>query len=446
MELPERGKKMKRILRTVCMVWVFIAVSLLAVPAQAAWWEFGRSDGEPVITDLKFNQIDVTRAEDTVVLTREDLQGGVLTLRGRAEVRRGLIGLVEYSMDGGQKWIRSTVDERGAFTTDLRLDMERDYDFKVRAMSTTGQKTDEENHSFRLKVTAANPQDAVRQAFTQLLQAYMQENRSAFMRLVAKDFDGNEAALEDAITDDFRYLDNILIEPQISRVAQFDKQYEIYFNFNRRVTSTQSGKTLRDSASSTVSFVREGEGFKLSRMAAPLIFGLSGASEVASSVTAQAVGTTVISIDGKTGAASTGAQGSTLPMDVVTGRGTLITQHSTSGGAPTCDSFAFETDDKTPNQVCFGAFPGDISFSYGGVTLQAGVYAQKLTTSFDTTSLAPETINGSNINNPSSGDVYALKLLSGKYVIFEISSISQGTLNPALNFRYKYQPSGSRNF
>ena len=105
---------MKRILRTVCMVWVFIAVSLLAVPAQAAWWEFGRSDGEPVITDLKFNQIDVTRAEDTVVLTREDLQGGVLTLRGRAEVRRGLIGLVEYSMDGGQKWIRSTVGERGA--------------------------------------------------------------------------------------------------------------------------------------------------------------------------------------------------------------------------------------------------------------------------------------------------------------------------------------------
>ena len=96
--------------------------------------------------------------------------------------------------------------------------------------------------------------------------------------------------------------------------------------------------------------------------------------------------------------------------------------------------------------MCFGAFPGDISFSYGGVTLQAGVYAQKLTTSFDTTSLAPETINGSNINNPSSGDVYALKLLSGKYVIFEISSISQGTLNPALNFRYKYQPSGSRNF
>lgn len=438
---------MNRILRVLGTVWIFLLLSLFTMSAQAAWWEFGRSDGEPVITDLKFNQVDVTRAEDSVVLTREDLQNGVLTLRGRAEVRRGLIGLVEYSLDGGQKWLKLDLDERGAFTSELRLDLERDYDFKVRALSTTGQKTDEEDHSFRLKITANNPQDEVRQAFAQLLQAYMQENRSAFMRLVSNNFEGNEAALEDAITDDFRYLDNILIEPQVSRVAQFDRQYEIYFNFNRRVTSTRSGQTLRDSASSTVSFVREGDGFKLARMAAPLIFGLTGASEVASSVTSQAVGTTVIMIDGKTGVASTGAQGSTLPSDVVTGRGTLTAQHSPTGGAPTCDSFAFETDDKSVNQPCFGAFAGDISFNYGGsVALQAGVSAQKLSGSFDTVALAPETGYGPDINNPTSGDVYALKLFSGKYVIFEVSSISQGTMNPTLSFRYKYQPSGSRNF
>ncbi len=438
---------MNRILRTLHLLWVFLVLGLMAAPAQAAWWEFGRSDGEPVITDIKFNQIDVTRAEDTVVLTREDLQGGVLTLRGRAEVRKGLIGLVEVSLDGGQKWSRATVDERGAFTTDLRLDMERDYDFKVRAMSTTGQKTDEEDHSFRLKITANNPQDEVRQSFTQLLQAYMQENRSAFMRLVARDFEGNQATLEDAITDDFRYLDNILIEPQISRVAQFDKQYEIYFNFNRRVTSTQSGKTLRDSASSTVSFVREGDGFKLSRMAAPLIFGLSGASEVASSVTTQAVGTTVISINGKTGAASTGVQGSTLPSAVLTGRGTLTAQHAQTGGAPTCEGFRFETDDKSTNQACFGQFDGDFLFSYGGmVMLQTGVTAQKLTASFDAANLAPETGYAPNINNATSGSIYALKLLNGHYVILELLSISQGTPNSTLNFRYKYQPSGSRNF
>ena len=173
---------------------VMLVLVVLAPAAHAAWWEFGRADGEPVITDLKFNRVDVVRAEDRVVLTREDLDSGVLTLRGRAEVKRGLIGLVEFSLDGGQKWAPAKLDERGAFTSEMRLDMDRDYDFRIRAITTTGAKTDEQDHSFLLKISASNPQDEVRRAFLQLLQAYMQENRSAFMRMVSNNFEGNESA------------------------------------------------------------------------------------------------------------------------------------------------------------------------------------------------------------------------------------------------------------
>lgn len=436
---------MNRILRTLAPIWVLLVVALLASSAQAAWWEFGRSDGEPVITDLKFNRVDVSRAEDIVVLAREDLENGSLTLRGRAEVRRGLIGLVEFSLDGGQKWLKSSLDERGAFTTELRLDMEREYDFRVRAITTTGQKTDIEDHSFRLKITASNPQEEVRQAFTQLLQMYMQENRSGFMRLVAQDFDGNEAALEDAITDDFRYLDNIRIEAQISRVAQFDKNYEVYFSFNRQVTATRSGQTLRDSAASTVSFVREGDGFKLSRMAAPLIFGLSGASEVATSVTAQSVGASVISINPKSGEATTGAQSNTLPVAVVSGRGTLYTRYSGLGG-PTCDGFSFADEDTQTNQACVNSFSGDMLLEFMSLKLNSGVTAQALSGSFDNTTVVPESGYSSGpLQNLSSGNVYALKLLSGNYVLLEVSSLTQGTPF-VFQFRYKYQPNGSRNF
>ncbi len=426
--------------------WLLSLLALLAAASvQAAWWEFGRADSEPAITDLKFNRADVLRAEDRVVLTREDLDNGVLTLRGRAEVRRGLIGLVEISLDGGQKWIKTTLGERGLFTHELRLDMERDYEFRVRAITTTGQKSDVEEHSFTLRLSAANPQEEVRRAFIELLRAYTAEDRAGFMRLVSKDFEGNESALEDAISDDFRYLDNIRIEPQINRVAQFDKSYEVYFTFNRQVQSSRSGQILRDSAASVAGFVREGEGFKLSRLAAPLIFGLSGASEVATSVTGESVGRTVITLDPRTGTANTGTQGS-LPggssSSVETGSATLFASNNP------CTAFAFDGGDTFPGQDCLGAFPdGDLRIEFNLMFLRAGNQAQLLGTGFDATTQAPSGGYGGGPFVVAAGHVYAFQLLSGKYGILEITSVSPvapGQNN--ISIRYKYQPDGSRNF
>ncbi len=426
--------------------WLLVLLALLAAaPVQAAWWEFGRADGEPVITDLRFNRADVLRAEDRVVLTREDLDNGVLTLRGRAEVRRGLIGLVEISLDGGQKWLRTTLGERGLFTHELRLDLERDYEFRIRAITTTGQKSDVEAHSFTLRLSAANPQEEVRRAFMELLRAYMAEDRAGFMRLVSKDFEGNESALEDAISDDFRYLDNIRIEPQISRVAQFDRSYEVYFNFNRQVQSSRSGQILRDSAASVAGFVREGEGFKLSRLAAPLIFGLSGASEVATSVTAESVGRTVITLDPRTGIVHTGTQGA-LPggssSSVETGSATLFASNNP------CTAFAFDGGDTFPGQDCLGAFPdGDLRIEFNLMFLRAGNQAQLLGSGFDATSQAPAGGYGGGPFVVAAGHVYAFQLLSGKYAILEITGVSHvGPGQNNISIRYKYQPDGSRNF
>ena len=426
--------------------WLLSVLALLAAASvQAAWWEFGRADSEPTITDLKFNRADVLRAEDRVVLTREDLDNGVLTLRGRAEVRRGLIGLVEISLDGGQKWLKATLGERGLFTHELRLDMERDYEFRIRAITTTGQKSDVEEHSFTLRLSTANPQEEVRRAFMELLRAYMAEDRAGFMRLVSKDFEGNESALEDAISDDFRYLDNIRIEPRINRVAQFDKSYEVYFNFNRQVQSSRSGQILRDSAASVAGFVREGEGFKLSRLAAPLIFGLSGASEVATSVTGESVGRTVITLDPRTGNANTGTQGS-LPggsaSNVETGSATLFASNNP------CTAFAFDGGDTFPGQDCLGAFPdGDLRIENNLMFLRAGNQAQLLGTGFDATTQAPSGGYGGGPFGVVAGQVYAFQLMSGKYAILEITSVSLAApFQNNIGIRFKYQPDGSRNF
>ncbi|MDP2431441.1 MAG: hypothetical protein Q8O33_05370 [Pseudomonadota bacterium] len=436
---------MSKQLRKLFTTWLFLGLALVGLNAHAAWWEFGRSDGEPVITDLKFNRVDTARAEERVVLAREDLELGVITVRGRAEVRRGMIGLVEYSIDGGQKWLKATLGDRGLFSFDLRPELEREYDFRIRALTTTGQVSDQDDHSFFLMVSALNPQDGVRQAFMQLLRAYMDENRSAFMRLVSRDFEGNETALEDAITDDFRYLDNIRIEPNIARVAQFDKTYEIYFTFNRSVQA-RSGQVLSDSAATVAGFVREGEGFKLSRLAQPLIFGVSNPDEIGDSVTGESVGRNVLRLDPRTGEASTQTQTPTVSGSSINS-GTIISNITSQ---TQFEGFNFDMDDETAEN---GVPPaGDIAFARHTqfvLYFKNGVESQQIGGTIDSVTTAPATgyANQPEIIDPALG-VYALKLLGNKYAVIEITAKTPGGLadSGTVTFRYKYQPDGSRNF
>ena len=200
------------------------------------------------------------------------------------------------------------------------------------------------------------------------------------------------------------------------------------------------------SAASTVSFVREGDGFKLSRMAAPLIFGLSGASEVATSVTAQSVGAQVLAIDPKTGTASTGVQSSTPPAPastVETGSAVLFASNNP------CTAFAFDGGDTFPGQNCTGAFPdGDFRIEGNLMFLRSGNLAQVLGSSLGTTTQAPASGYGAGpFFNLGVGQVFAFQLLGGnRYGILEISSVTQVSGGFRYGIRYKFQPNGSRNF
>jgi hypothetical protein len=79
--------------------------------------------------------------------------------------------------------------------------------------------------------------------------------------------------------------------------------------------------------------------------------------------------------------------------------------------------------------------------------LNTGVTGQKISGSFDSISTLPESgYQSGPLLNMSPGDVYALKLLTGKYVLLEASSLTPGQPNFVYQFRYKYQPTGSRNF
>lgn len=420
---------------------VLFLVSLLpSIGAQAAWWEFGRESNEPAITDLRFNSIDAARLDDTMVMGAEDLQGGLIIVRGQVQVGRGEIGLVEISLDEGKTWSTATLADRGLFTWEFRPEIGRDYPFRVRATSTTGVSTGPEEHEFHLKVTSADGNFEAREAFGKLLEAYRNEDRAGFMRYVSDSFEGDASALDDALMNDFRWLDSIAIQTNITRVISNSGLFELYFTYNRQVRSTRNGQFLKDSAASVVGFRRGSGGMKLVRMSAPLIFGVSDTGYIATSVTGQAVGQNVLVVDPYTGGATTQSQGVTAGAT----SSTSGTQSLISG-----ESYNFDTD-SVANEGPGPATQGDLkpeAAAMGFVFLRNGVSFQPIACPISTTASAPAA--GYTVMpylmNAQAGNCYALEILPGpKYAIIEI--VSFNPVAGSLTFRYKYQPGGGRNF
>lgn len=421
--------------------------SLLPLNAGAAWWEFGRSDGEPSISSLRFNNVDAEQRDDLLVLTRDDLVGGLVNVRGKAEVRRGDIGLVEISLDSGKNWASATLGERGLFSYEFRPQLDREYTFQIRAISTTGTSTGPEEHDFKLLVTSADGGREARAVFQKLLDAYQREDRASFMQYVSDQFEGNFGALEDGLSKDFRFLDDIRIQTQIARINRQERIYEIYFTYNRQVRSTKTGALLKDSAASVVGLRLEAGGMKLMRLSAPLIFGVSEAEDVATSVTGQSVGQQVLTIDAS-GNVAQASQGQTASASG-SGSGTKVLA---ARGFNSFDSFDFDTD-STVAETGIPPVDGDIAWNGepAMLWLRNGVAFKAISCPISSVQTLPTSgfsVGAQQIVGIAAGRCYALKLFSGKYAVIEMVSIvtSGGIGTGTLTFRYKYQPNGSPNF
>ena len=406
------------------------------ISAHAAWWEFGRESSEPYFTSLQFNSLDSARLDDGIVLSPDDLQSGSIVVRGQAQVGRGDIGLVEISIDEGKKWEAAKLDDRGMFTWEFKPEMGRDYLFQIRAISTTGVSTGAEENDFHLLVLSINGTAEAKDTFRKMLDAYTHKNRSGFMDFVSNSFEGNISALEDALVDDFRWLDSIAIQANITRVVSNHGVFELYFTYNRQVRSMRSGQFLKDSAASVVGFRRTAKGMKLVRMSAPLIFGVSDTANIATYVTGQAVGQNVLTLDPFTGSASLGSQGETASASSTSG-----TQFLTLN-----QSYNFDTD-SVANEGPGPAVQGDIKPEVGVVFTRNGVGAQGITCPISSTTSAPAGgyLAQPYLLNAQAGKCFAMEMLPGPmYALVEIVSYNMATGD--LTFRYKYQPSGGRNF
>jgi len=277
----------------------FIILSILfftSTNATAQWWKFGKQKNLPEIIRLYLGDIDARDIEDEITITPDDLEHGVLYIKGKARVRKGKIAKVKVSFDGGRSWKDVKVKE-GNFLYKFRPELGRDYHFQIYAIDTTGRKSDPTEYEFKIYVRQAVAKEEVKKTFNEMLQAYMREDLAGFMRYVSDNFQGDISILEDALEKDFRYFDNIKIYVSISRITKRGRYYDVCYRYNRQVTSTKTGKILKDSSSSCASFELEENQIKLVKLMAPLIFGVSEPEDVATGVTQEAVGTEVINVD-----------------------------------------------------------------------------------------------------------------------------------------------------
>lgn len=397
-----------------------LALLLFAVAqtATAQWWRFGSDSAQPVFSDLLFNNVSALRVDRSLQFSPEDLDQRKIAVRGRAEVGQGKIGRVEASLDDGANWTAIPVGDRGLFAFEFVPEIERAYRFKIRALSTTGQSSDEAEHAFEFKVVKEDNRALAKAAFQQLLDRYMARDRSGFMSLVSREFLGNETALDSAIGNDFRFFDSIRIEPTIQRMAASDNRWTIYFNFRRQVRSVRSGQMLTDQAMTSVTLIRDGDGYKLQELAAPLIFGVSDPSNVATYVTGEAVGRPVLTVNEKTGEASTQTQGQTTESSGGSGR-----VDSGSVDLNMGQGYSFRTSAKVNNVQ-----PGG-DFAFGGffeLFLGNEVEAAAVLGSFSLSQ--PPAINpgaltpGLEFVHLQVGQVIGMKLVSGKYALVRLAA------------------------
>ncbi|MCF6289555.1 MAG: hypothetical protein L3J03_00910 [Desulfobacterales bacterium] len=398
----------------------YMGVMLLtATPGEAKWWDFGRQDNTPEFTSIRFNSVSVENVDERITLAREDLVSGELIIRGQAELGQGVIGKVEISLDGGETWQKAVLGDRGMFTLEFKPELEREYDFRIKALSTAGKASDLEDHSFTFLVGDMPNTDNVKTVFNELLRLYMAEDQAGFMRLVHPDFEGDLAALEDAVSDDFLFFDNIRIEPNITRIVPFDGNYELYFTFNRQVQVAKSGQLLKDSAASSMTFAR-GSGFLLSEMAAPLIFGVSNPGDVATNVTEESIGSEVLGCnnDGDCGLAEQGD-------DTESGGGSAETATLDNGQGIFLATGAL------------GAWDGDIIFETNIFFMNNNAsWVAMANNSFDTATQAPAgPYDQFNPAPATTGSTFAVKLGNGTYAIVEVDQLN-APLTCVINYKY----------
>lgn len=259
----------------------FICLAFTGV-AEAKWWIFGQTENEISTRYLYLNGVSYDELGDKVTVYRETLPDGRLVLRGKAGTTSSQVGVVQVSHDGKATWQEAARSDDGTFEYGFKPEIGKSYLMYVKIMDTTGKSNDVEATRKEVTVSDQNISAVIRKAMDALVSAYRGEDPRGFMAQVSPDFAADASILDSAIRRDFTTFDNIDLRYTLNNVsASSGGKVFVAISFARSITSTKSGKTLSDKASTEFVFSLEGNTAKVFSMKNPLIFGLSDAENVA---------------------------------------------------------------------------------------------------------------------------------------------------------------------
>ncbi|MBI5595832.1 MAG: hypothetical protein HY928_07055 [Elusimicrobia bacterium] len=426
---------------------LLIPLALLSPAAQAGWWIFGQSGNEVSLSYLTINGVSFDETGPRITVYSNTLKDGQAVVKGRASVRKGKIGLVEVTADGGDSWLKATLSAAGDFEQRFPAESGKVYKVLVRVTDTSGKTNDWQSTAKELSVSERDVRSEVKGALDALVAAYQAEDPTKFMALVAEDFAGDSVVLDRAVRTDFTNFDGIQLSYTISNLASSDGGLvAVTIAYRRMLISTRSGQVVSDSGTTQFVF-RTGDSVpKVYSMKNPLIFGVSDASEVATG-TQPGNDAPVIAVD-DTGAVTTVDPG-TLGTE---GGGSGVAVAAANATIPAAQGFRFSDASVIGNPpIPNGA---DIAYNAGGpgfLVFRTGTKYRAIGLGTNVDNITSASDQSSGYTTSAANDNAALAATGGyefyttgqKYGVLSITTINAGV---SIVIRYKYQPSGARTF
>ena len=208
-------------------------------------------------------------------------------------------------------------------------------------METAGRTNDVDETYKQVIVTQADVRTLVSDALDRLFSAYTGRDLRGFMLLVSPDFVGDDLLLERAVADDFGKLDDIRIAYSIVSVSSSSggRMFAL-ISYDRSVVSSKDGKTYRDSGLTELTLTTESDGVKIYSMKQPIIFGVSGATDIAAGTVSQDNGS-ILHVD-DTGQATLGPPDESGTGETIRRSKETITLRCSWGGSTKAGSPPYE--------------------------------------------------------------------------------------------------------
>ncbi|HOG11378.1 MAG TPA: hypothetical protein PLR47_00190 [Smithellaceae bacterium] len=482
--------------KSLIMVMSFALVLLSFAGAQAKWWIFGESDEEVSISYLFVNKSSFDETGAKITLFKEMLPDGKITISGKAVAGKGKIGSARVSLDGKETWKDANLSEGGAFEYSFSPETGKTYSIFVEVSDTLGKTNDVAATARQLTLSERNIMSFIREALDKLIAAYENHDAKTFMSLVSEDFAGDMTNLDRAIRKDFSSFDDIDLNYTLNNITSDSKGISVSLSYRRLLMSTKTGQSVKDKGVTEFVFKMGDKSARIYSMKNPLIFGITGAPNVATGTVASTTNEPVIIADGRGNVALVPAQTfNQIVMDDSVritnnpdGTSTIKTSDKTitvdkNGQQTSGGSNPSETVEKGLRTIIsLGHPPMGFSFVNGEVMTAAGDFmitgggpgfgygfVEPSVTFVDLGAKSIGSVNeapATGYANPAGmgvrfeeGHTYAFKLANGKYGLMEVKSVTEEWIpgNPGpppqppamritMRFEYKYQPSGARQF